>query len=486
MANVYVYSGAAGAGTGADWANAYTTLAAALTAKAAGDDFWVADDHAETQASAMTLTSPGTAASPCRIFCVRRSGGSVPPVAADLRTTATVTTTGANAISFAGFAYCEGITFSGGSGASATSNTIGFISTSPWYWRLVNCALRTAVTNNSGSFGFGATFNQDDQLLELHNTTVKFGNVLHTINVTCRVVWTGTASAIAGATIPTTLFTLISIAADLNVQGVDLSAAGSGKNIVSISAAQPTLKARFENCKLGSSVTLTTGNIAGQGGSIVEFINCDSADTNYRYHRQTYQGTITQESTIVRSSGATDGTTPISRKMVSTANSKPFSPLFFDILFWNESLSALSLACEVVSDGVTFTDAELWMEVEYLGNGSFPLSSIGSDRASTILTTPANQSSSSVTWTTTGLSSPTKQKLEVSVTAADKGWIRCRIYLAKASSTVYVCPLITGLGFTSGRQWQGLAAYILEGAGGSSGGVTVPQHYVGLESVMAL
>jgi hypothetical protein len=63
MANVYVYSGAAGAGTGADWTNAYTTLTAALAAKAAGDDFWVAHDHAETQASALTLTSPGTPAS---------------------------------------------------------------------------------------------------------------------------------------------------------------------------------------------------------------------------------------------------------------------------------------------------------------------------------------------------------------------------------------------------------------------------------------
>jgi hypothetical protein len=65
MASVYVRSGAAGAGTGADWANAYTTLAAAFTAKAAGDVFYVSDDHAETQASAMTLVSPGTAANPC-------------------------------------------------------------------------------------------------------------------------------------------------------------------------------------------------------------------------------------------------------------------------------------------------------------------------------------------------------------------------------------------------------------------------------------
>src|SRR3990167_3028291 len=101
MANVYVRSGAAGAGTGADWGNAYTTLAAALGAKAAGDDFWVADDHAETQASALTAVAPGTSASPNRIICVDRAG-SVPPVSADLRTSATISTTGNNGIALQG------------------------------------------------------------------------------------------------------------------------------------------------------------------------------------------------------------------------------------------------------------------------------------------------------------------------------------------------------------------------------------------------
>src|SRR4029077_14277585 len=99
MANVYVDSNAAGAGTGADWANAYTTLGAALTAKAAGDSFFVAHNHAETAASAKVLTSPGTVSNPCFIYCVS-SAGSVPPVSADLRTTATITTTGAFAITF--------------------------------------------------------------------------------------------------------------------------------------------------------------------------------------------------------------------------------------------------------------------------------------------------------------------------------------------------------------------------------------------------
>ena len=70
MPHVYVDSNAGGSGTGADWANAYTTIGAALTAKAAGDNFWVAHNHAETAAGAKTLTSPGTSAAPCTIICV--------------------------------------------------------------------------------------------------------------------------------------------------------------------------------------------------------------------------------------------------------------------------------------------------------------------------------------------------------------------------------------------------------------------------------
>ena len=50
---------AAGAGTGADWANAYTTLSAAFTAKAAGDVFFVSEDHAETGAVALNIDFEG-------------------------------------------------------------------------------------------------------------------------------------------------------------------------------------------------------------------------------------------------------------------------------------------------------------------------------------------------------------------------------------------------------------------------------------------
>lgn len=471
MANVYVRSGAAGAGTGADWANAYTTLAAALTAKAAGDDFWVSEDHAETQASALTATSKGTAANPCKIYCVDHSG-SVPPVAADLRTTATITTTGNNSITLNGFAFVYGIAFIAGSGATGTAS-INLSSGSNFDWRMELCSLIISTTGASSRIQINGGFSSATFNLLLRNCTITFGATGQGfLNQGGRLEMNG--GSVSGEIIPTTIFSgsdLVPSAYKLS--GVDLSAIGSGKNICSV-AASIMVDLILIDCKLGASVSISTGSVVASGGSRVRVVNCDSANTSYRYFKQTYQGTITHEATIVRTGGATDGTTPISRKMVTTANSKIYSPLESDyVTFWNESLSAVTVLVPVITDNVTLTDAECWVEVEELGTSGYSLGVTVSDRCTTILTTPANQTTdSSSTWTTTGLTTPVKQLLSVTFTPASKGPVRARVMLAKPSTTVYFDPLILS---SSGRQWMTTDGYVNEGAGGSgsSGAATL-------------
>jgi hypothetical protein len=112
---------------------------------------------------------------------------------------------------------------------------------------------------------------------------------------------------------------------------------------------------------------------------------------------------------------------------------------------WNETTgSSITVTIETVTDNVTLTDAEAWIEVEYLGTSGFPLGIWTSDRiANATLGTPANQTSSSETWTTTGLATPVKQKLAVSFTPQEKGLIRARVAVAKASTTMYYDPLLT-------------------------------------------
>ena len=475
MAAYYVWSAATGTGDGSSWANAFTNLSTAYTGKSAGDVFYVADDHAQTQASSLTLASPGTIDSPCQVLCVLRNGGSVPPVAADLRKTATITTTGNSPIVVTGSAYWYGINIFAGSGsAQGTTVSFGQADAALSMMHMKSCSIRLGSSVSSARIIFpqSGNINNSTSVIIWDDVKAEFGHVGHAINLGgADFTWKNSSTPLAG-TIPTTLFLLNTTStkpADITLSGLDLSLAGSGKNLFDISA-RLIHKIVIENCKLNSSVTLRTGTHPGFGGSTFKMVNSDGADTNYRYEKTDGSGTVTSETVIVRSGGATDGTTPVSRKMVSVARTSYIIPLSSDVIFWNETInSALNLCVEVITDNVTLTDAEAWLEVMSLSTTGFPIETTATDAAATILTTGSNQASSSATWTTTGLANPVTQKFEVTVTPQKKGWIRCRVNLAKPSTTMYFCPLITGIGVVSRRQWQSREAYMIETApsGGS-------------------
>jgi hypothetical protein len=449
MANYYVRSLAAGTADGSSWANAYLTLAAALSAaaSAAGDTFWVADDHAETQATQITLTSKGTNANPCIILCVN-THVTQPPTAKG--TLATITTTVASNINFAGFAYCYGITFKAGSGGSSAS--FNFNPTTTFGWKMEACALQLINTNTSARLfvGLGASGSAKDAYLELFNTTIQFGSVSQGISPgSGRFIWRGTASALTGATLPTSLFLPFAGASGVaEVAGVDLSAMGSGKNLVSAGIANVAgLDIYFRNCELGASVGIITGTVTAQGGVRVFLENCNSGNVNYGMEHYKYQGSIVHETTIVRTGGASDGVTPISWKMVTLASGASFRlPLESPpIYIWNDTTgSAKILTIEFLHDSLTnLKNDDIWLNVEHLGTASLPLSIFADNRKADEFATAADQTTSSIAWTTTGLTNPNKQKLQVTVTPQIKGWFRLSVRLAKVSYTVYVDPAVT-------------------------------------------
>lgn len=425
------------ADSGATWALAKATLAGAFAAAAAGDRIWVSQVHAETQASAMTLTSPGTAASPCEVLC--GNDAAEPPTA--LATTATITTTDANNMSFVGFAYVYGITFNCSTGAAAAA--MAFTGSTAWWYRFDTCSLRLLNTSSSGTAritAVGAAIG----MLELVNTTFQFGSTAQGITHRVPIRWMNTPGSAVLGSAPTSLFqpSAAGSTPPVEVMGVDLSALAGSSALVLGSGANFSSHL-FADCKLGASVAIITGTIVGRSGAEVKLVNCDSADTNYRYHFQNYMGTITQETTIIRTGGASDGTTPVSRKMVSTANSKFYSPLVSDwITYWNETLSALTITVPVLTDNVTLTDAEAWLEVEYMSPGATPIGAFASDRAASIIATPANQTTDGVSSWASAPGTPVKQSLAVAVTPAEKGLIRARVALAKASTTIYFDPLL--------------------------------------------
>jgi hypothetical protein len=433
----YVRSGASGGGTGADWTNAFTTLAAAYAAGVAGDTFYVAHDHAEAQGSAMTLTSPGTPAAPCKVLCV--DDAAEPPTT--LAATAVISTTGNYSITNIGSTYFYGIIFRAGNSTGTASLAI-CSGTASMVEVFDTCKLELLGTATGSRIGL--CDNSRDGMAVLINTVLKFSHASQKISTRGIVNWFG-GSLDTTVAIPTSLFEEgTAFQGIVTVRGVDFSTLNTALTVL---GNQSYMKFYFQNCKLHASVTAKTATaIIGPQAEQVIIDNCDSGDTNYKINHVKYEGSIVTETTIKRTDGASDGTTGFCWKMVSLATPQLFYPLASPpIAIWNESTgSPMTLTVQVVHDSLTaLTDAEIWVEVEYLGTSGVPLSLFSSDRVASVLAIVADQAASTVTWTTTGITNVNKQKLVATFTPQEKGPIVARVMLAKASYTVYVCPKVT-------------------------------------------
>ena len=335
---------------------------------AAGDTFYVGDDHAETQAAINTLTSPSTAASQCKIFCVDHT--KVPAYATgDLKTTATITTTGANNLIIKTGGYYNGIIFQGGSGANITQVTPQ-PNAVPQVFE--NCQLaKLATVGATNAISIGAGVPTTGQSVTLKNTTVKFGSTSDAIYPNCSVLrWENTASAIAGATIPTTLFNKNTAAAGVvDLHGVDLSGLGSGTLFGN--AASSSVYAQLVDCKFGSSYVIGTPS----PGTIIDVIRGDSGGTNYIHSRTGYEGSHVVSTTVIRTGGSSDGTQAISWNVTTTANCTWFFPFIcMPISKWNATTAAnVTVTVNGVWNSASLpNNDDIWFDVEYLGSGSSP------------------------------------------------------------------------------------------------------------------
>lgn len=424
------------ADNGSTWALANATLAGAITDAVAGDTIYVSDNHAESTASAVTLTFPGTLASPNNVICA--DDAAEPPTA--VATTATVSVTGANNLQVRGSAFIRGITFQCGSAANSVNIAFGIVDNSSL--RFEACGASLTTTASAARIQIGSATASEESSFSSVGMVWTFGATGQGIQI--RAAKTRiSGGSIAGSAITTLIATAFANGIDAVLEGVDLSNGATGMNLIA-SASAAVGRIVFRNCKLPAS---WSGNLlAGAPSNIsmrAEMHNCDSGDTNYRLWVEDYAGSVRSETTIVRTGGASDGTTTLSWKLASTANTEyPLITLDTpEIVRWNETTgSAITVTVEMVTDNVTLTDAECWLEVQYLGTSGFPLGTFVNDAKADFLATAANQTSSSVTWTTTGLGTPVKQKMSVTFTPQEKGFIHAVVKLAKASTTVYVCP----------------------------------------------
>lgn len=444
MANIYVRSSdGSDSDNGSTWALAKATLVGATAIDAPGDSIYLAASHSESAASSKSFAFAGTNANPVRVLSV--SDTAEPPTA--LSAGASVTTTGGNQISMYGAVYVHGMTFSCGSGAVNTTLILNSYSlTANVKETFEDCVFLVPATGSSARISVnnsGAANNTTDNVTTWINCDARVSGTSTAIpQIECsgRFEWRGGSILSGGTKTVCGVFGGMSLygrTTEIVVSGVDLRNMATGQHI--FRATNANCIGVLRDCALPSGWTGDLVNGTLSVGDRMAMFNCDAGASNYKFWLRDYYGSVIQEATIVRTGGASDGDTPISAKMVSNSNAKyPLGGLqSMEMEMRLDSTGSKTLTVEVLTDGVTLTDQDMRLDVLALGSASTTLGTISSN-APGVLDSATNLPASSATWTTTGLSSPVKQKLQVSFTAAQEGVIMAVVTLMKPSTTVYV------------------------------------------------
>lgn len=431
MAIVYCDDGGSNTSPYDTWAKAATVFGTAVTQASAGDDIYIGADHSELLSANATYTFAGTASAPVRVISVT-VGTSTYNKADNIQ----IDTNGGNRdITINGFVKFYGV--------SLVISDDFTVSDSPQAVLFDDCLIEME-RNGSAVFIIG---DSAANVLTLKNTDINFssGGATSGFNVSfhCDFSWLGGVLFWTG-TQPTALFNNHNRSCVSRVAGVDLSAITSA--LVDVSDAADMLHS-FHHCLLNSSVSLTTGTINRTGTKIL-MSGCDDTTGNdlYRLEYVDFYGSVVHDDAIYRTSGASDGATNISWKMVTTGNATEFSePLISPpIVAWVDATGSTTFTVHLNWDNATDLDNdEIWLEVEYLSASADTESDFFNNGMADILATPAAQTTSTEGWTGTGgFTNENKQQLDVTVTVNRVGPVICRVHLAKPSVTVYVDPKV--------------------------------------------
>lgn len=445
------------ASDGGTWADAKATVAgAAAIDTTTNKRVWVSNQHNESNASAQAWTFAGTLADPTWVVAVD-DGGGTPTEPPTTLSTATVTTTGTSSITINGNCYLYGLTLNVATGVVNAGLTFD-TGTGNVVITAENCTFKCLASGSLAIINIGATANMNSPLVQWKNVNIQFSAAGARINMLLgELIWEG-GSVLSGSTALTGGLIEPSSAGELckvRISGVDFQYLGSASYLTEAGQGG-NLDVIFYNCRLPSSWTggLVTGTLLA--ADRVEMYNCDSADTNYRIWIQDYFGVIRESVTKYNDAGADDGSAQgFSWEMVTTANAEfPHHALRSpEIVKWNETTTGtLTATVEIVHDGAAaLTDADIWLEVMCMDPGGTPVGKWQSDCCANLNlnSNAAAQATSSAAWTgdtgtgPNGSSTWNTLKLVVSFTPKEKGYVHARVMLAKASTTVYVDPLLT-------------------------------------------
>lgn len=337
---------------------------------------YVSHDHAfSLSGNSYNTSSGGQAANPFDVICVN-SAGSVPPVTADLRTTATETVTNNQLTVSGNYRIIYGVTFNAGGNLILADTQDTKL--------LASCGINITT-------GGGSTIQVNSGgCCRLQDCTMSFGSTSQAINGNGRLEMIGGSIGATGS-IPSSLLSSVGTGAQAFFQGVDLSALASttfvGGNVAQLASCQ------ILDCKMPSSYTLrNVGSDNNRGGSVTTVSRSNNASATVdqmAYADMT--GTITDDLTVVRTGGAL-GIAALSCKMVTTANiNSGAAPLQLPVVQYNPTTGAnVNVTVYGIIDAAAVpTLFEAYLDVEYFGTSGNTLGSHKSTHPSDYLLSTA-------------------------------------------------------------------------------------------------
>ena len=442
MADRYVSASGSNTSPYETWATAATSLLTATAIAAAGEKVYVDSAFTENPGA----NSSYNLADGVQVLSVDKTGDPEPPLASDLLAGATIDMNNTFLIELTGHGYFYGLTFITHTSGSS-SNDIQITSDSNTQRDLVieNCTFEFAATSSGGNLTFGSGGNNPscNFIRCIDCTFTAGGSASKNIQiasvrlefVNCVFDDTGTAQ--------TTIFNQTDESHSVCLwEGCDFQ--GANTNLFDADGNARGGHYTLNYCKIPSGVSLTNADPNRQ--SMRYTMNmCDSGDTPFIFEDIDYFGEMADERTIVKTGGASDGTDSIAWAVTAHGTVelawKPYQTP--PIAKWNETTgSSITVEVDIFRDSATdLNDDDIWLEVQYLGTSGNPLALRESDRVANVLTTPAAHASSGATWGGTH-TNPNEQKLSVSFTPQEKGYIIARVCHALANETIYVDPVL--------------------------------------------
>lgn len=209
-----------------------------------------------------------------------------------------------------------------------------------------------------------------------------------------------------------------------------------------------TTNITFSGCKLNASLTGFWNETKANLNQRITVANCSSSSSaaEYQYHQGGYGGAVDDETSIYRdASTAFPGTQKISLKCVTNTNATKAAPFWFDCPTRYAELSSTStdLLSIYILSSATLYDSDVWAEVIYPDGTNKQTPNFISTRHADVMDTNGTElGTNTEAWT--GRTAENRYQIDID-TSADAGADSVpiiRLYVAKASATIYFCPTV--------------------------------------------